>query len=230
MDTKNSKLPAGFEDPGLIIDSLGEFISERRKARIEEVIANRTYSVVPVVEGAINRGNVSAIVRSAEAFGFQSVHVVSGEEPFKNSARTSQGAEKWLDIYDWQSAEACIDNLKARGYFVAVTALSDDAVPVDELLFRKKVAMVFGNEAAGVSDYMIDASDAVVKIPMNGFVDSFNISVAAALCMYQAHNARVKYFGRSGDLTKDQLELLRAKFYYLSVQNAAKILERQHSI
>ncbi len=225
MSSEDKPLPDS-DDSSRICTVLAEYISERRRARIEEVIANRTYSVAPVIEGSINRGNVSAVLRSSEAFGFQRVHVVNSKEVFKNSSRTSQGAEKWLDVVEWESASPCIDELKSNGYSLLVTALLPDAIRFDEVEFNDKVALVFGNEVDGVSDEMIERADQILKIPMAGFVESFNISVAAAIAMSRIYSWRRARYGTSGDLTDQQLTDLRAQYYFLSVQRADKILER----
>ena len=123
--------------PGAIIDRLGPYLSDRRKARIEQVVAGRTDTVATVVEGLTNLGNISAVMRSAEALGFHRFHIVEAAGRFKTSARTTQGADKWLDITRWQDADACVAGLRGAGYSIVVTHLSDDAVPIDTIDFTQ---------------------------------------------------------------------------------------------
>jgi tRNA G18 (ribose-2'-O)-methylase SpoU len=115
-----------------VIRMLAPFLVDGRKQRIEEVVANRTYSVCPVVEGLLDLGNVSAVFRSADALGFQSVHVISNvsNRRYKKNRKVSAGAEKWLDVEMWENTGACIATLKARGYRIAVTHIAPDTVPV----------------------------------------------------------------------------------------------------
>ena len=217
--------------PAQVTEILAPYLTEARSARIDAVLAERTYTVAPVVEGLINTGNVSAVMRTAEALGFQAFHIITHEEHddgvrYKTSARTTQGADKWLDVWRWPSPEACVTHLKAQGYTVVVTHLDDRAVPIDTLDFTQKTALVFGNERDGVSEAMLALADRTCLVPMAGFTQSFNISVAAAVCLYHARQDRLARQGRHGDLAEAQRETLRALFYLKSVRRAAQILER----
>lgn len=212
-------------EPREIIDTLTDFLTPERRDRIEAVLAERTYRFATVVEGIVNVGNVSAVMRSAEALGFQPFHVITGDETFKNSQRTSQGAEKWLDVYRWETAADCIAHLHDGGYRVVVTHLDETSVPIGEVDFTEKTALVFGNEKEGVSQEMLRLADARCIIPMSGFVQSFNISVAAALSLYHARQDRLGRMGRHGDLSDAERSELRAVFYLKSVRHARKILE-----
>jgi tRNA (guanosine-2'-O-)-methyltransferase len=215
-------------DPARIADLLRPFMTERRLERIREVVAERTRTVVPVVEGLVNTGNVSAVMRSAEALGYQDLHVVKGEnERYKHSQRTAQGAQHWLDVWRWEGAAGCVDHFHDRGYRVVAMHLDDRAVPIGEVDFTAPTAMVFGNEAEGVSERMRAAADATVVIPLAGFTESFNVSVAAALGLYHAQQDRLRRQGRHADLTDAEQQRLVARFCLRSVSNARQILARK---
>jgi len=201
-------------------------LSDERRERIDRILGGRTYDVAPVVEGVINTGNVSAVMRTAEGLGFQPFHVIQGDVPFKHSSRTTQGAQKWLDVHMWDSTPACVDHLKTNGYAVVVTALTEHAVPLEQVDFTRKTAIVFGNEAKGCSEAMLERADQTCILPSPGFVQSYNISVAAAMSLYAAYAARVRAFGANGNLNEAERERLRADFYFRSVRSAEKILER----
>ena len=206
-----------------VLQHLAPFLTERRRARIEAVVAERTRAVVPVVEGLINVGNVSAVMRTAEALGCQDLHVVTGDDAFKQSARTSQGAEKWLDVRTWSAPEACAAHLRAAGYAVVAMHLSEEAVPIGEIDFAQKTALVFGNEQGGVSEAMLAAADQHGVVPQAGFTQSLNVSVAAAVALYHARQARRE---QGSDLTATEQEALRARFYLHSVNEAEAVLRR----
>lgn len=210
--------------PDQITKTLEPFLSRERVERIDAVIAGRTYTVATVVEGLINMGNVSAVMRSAEALGCQSFHIITGEMPFKNSPRTTQGADKWLDLYYWDTPLDCVACLKENGYTVVVTHLDEQAVPISEIDFTQKTALIFGNESEGVTHGMRSLADKHCIIPMVGFVESFNISVAAAVSLYHAYRDRIIRQGFHGDLSEEQRQVLRAVYFLRSVNKSASIL------
>src|SRR5690625_5304628 len=113
--------------PEVILRALDAMVSEERKRRIEEVLDGRTRTVATVVEGTINIGNVSAMMRTAEALGFFELHLVTGEARYKTSPRTTTGAEKWLDVHAWDSPARCAVALKAAGYRILVYPLDTSA-------------------------------------------------------------------------------------------------------
>lgn len=207
-----------------IVEALADYITPERARRIDRVLDGRTYRLATVVEGLVNMGNVSAVMRSAEALGVQPFHVITGEATFKNSRRTSQGAEKWLDVYRWQEPAACARHLHEAGYRIVVTHLDERSVPIDDVDFSIPTAIVFGNERDGASRATLELADAHVIVPMAGFVQSFNISVAAAVTLYHATLDRRTRLGRHGDLTDAERVDLRARFYLKSVRAADRIL------
>ena len=212
-----------------ILTLLDPYLSGERRQRIGEVIAERSYTVIPVMETLYDRGNVSAVVRSAEALGYQSVHIVDDSENFKHANRVTQGAEKWIDICVWPDTMSCVKTLRAAGCRILATHF-EDATPIDEIAFDQPAALFFGNEKSGVSKTLLDVADERVIIPMPGFVRSFNISVAAALCLYHIRQDRIRRCGAAGDLDPETRRLLTASFYLRAVPNAERILtlKRKH--
>ncbi len=214
--------------PERIVGLLRPHMRERRLDRIQTVVANRTRSVVPVVEGLVNTGNVSAVMRSAEALGHQDMHVVSGEhDRYKHSQRTAQGAQHWLDVWHWDAPTACATHLQDAGYRVVAMHLHADTVPIRDLDFTQPTALVFGNEEAGVTDTMLEASDAACEVPLPGFTESFNVSVAAAVALYHAQQDRLDRQGHHADLSDEARARLEARFCLRSVNNAEQIIERK---
>lgn len=213
-------------EPELVIDVLSKVVGEDRQKRILEVVAGRTFGIATVVEGLANVGNASAVMRTAEAFGFQPFHVIAGAAPFKRSGRTTQGADKWLDLSVWQSTDECVQALKKDGYRIVATCLDPRAKPIDEVDFSSDTAIVLGNELAGISDRMKDLADDLVIVPMPGFVESFNISVAAAISLYHAFRERKRVDARS-DLSARDARLLFASFLARSSRHASSLLHAE---
>ena len=123
-------------------------------------------------------------------------------------------------------SETCLPALlKDAGYRIIATHV-EHGQPIDDMPFDTPTALVFGNERDGVSDEMLAHADARVVVPMAGFTRSFNISVAAALCLYHIRQARSARFGRHGDLSADETRLLTAVYYVQSVDFSKRVLLR----
>jgi len=211
--------------PEEIIAVLGPMLTAQRRQRIAEVLDERTYTVTPVMEGLYDRGNVSAVLRSAEALGYQAVEVIDTCANFKEAKRVTQGAEKWLDIRMWEATAPCVEHLRSLGYRIIAAHLKR-ARPIDEIAFDTPAALFFGSEKDGLSDELLSLADDRVVVPMAGFTKSFNISVAAALCLYHIRQDRLRRLGRHGDLDAASRRVLTALFYLRSVPNAERIMIR----
>ncbi len=168
-----------------LVFALKDQVLPKRLKRIQDVIDKRSADVVTVMENIYDRGNTSAVMRSAEAFGFYQFHQIIENDDFKESKRVTQGADKWLLQNQWDNTETCILNLKKQGYRILVTHL-EGGTPLPEVQLDGPVALCFGNEKMGASPKLTELADQKVFIPMQGFVQSFNISVAAALAFQWA--------------------------------------------
>lgn len=204
--------------PNEVIEVMGKLLTEHRKDRIKYVVERRTRDIVPVLDGIYDRGNISAVIRSAEAFGLQNFHIVETQERFKEANRTTTGADKWLDITKWKSSLDCAKYLKENGYQIICTHL-EASIPISEVDFSKRTALVLGNEKDGVSKEMLKMSDQNVIIPMQGFAQSFNISVAGAISFYHIYQDRMKRLGHHGNLTPEEKAYLTADFYLRTADN-----------
>lgn len=207
----------------MIIDTIGPLMVGPRRERIEQVVARRSYTIVPVLEGLYDRGNVSAVMRTAEALGFQAFHIIESSKRFKRAKRVTQGAEKWLDVTTYEETAPCLDYLKARGYRI-MAASFEDATPIAEVDFQEPAAIFFGNEKDGLSEEALAAADQRIIVPMPGFTKSYNISVAAALTLYHIYNNRVTEATTHGDLTLAEQKTLTASYYLRSVDRAEEVL------
>ncbi len=185
MDLKTLEIDGHNYSCDDLIKTLKEQVLPQRLERIQSVIDQRSKQVVTVMENIYDRGNTSAVMRSAEAFGFFQFHHIVQSDEFKESKRVTQGADKWLIQKTWDQTDACVDALKEQGYKIYVTHL-EGGTPLPEVSFDEPVALCFGNEKLGASPRLTARADEKVFIPMKGFVQSFNISVAAALAFQWA--------------------------------------------
>jgi tRNA (guanosine-2'-O-)-methyltransferase len=204
------------------------FIVPERRARIDEVVANRTRTLTVVMEAFCDPQNVNAVLRTCEAFGVQELHAIEGPmKRYDRNKKISQNADKWLDVHRWRSTAECLGHLRDQGFAIYVTHLDQGTRALGELSFAGKVALVFGNEHRGVSDEAVRLADATFAIPMRGFVQSFNVSVAAAISLAKAVERREEQRGRHGDLSEADAAALRERFYVLAVKQRARIAKAQ---
>jgi tRNA (guanosine-2'-O-)-methyltransferase len=166
-----------------------------------------------VLENVHDPHNVSAILRSCDAVGVLRAHAVySIEEPPAGTfaRQTSAGAAKWVNVEIHQSLADCYDQLRGDGFTILITSIGPGSRPLHDWDLRKPVALVLGNEMRGVSTEARDRADGEIRIPMAGMVESLNVSVACAVCLYEAFRQR----SAAGDyelpkLNPDQLRALK---------------------
>jgi tRNA (guanosine-2'-O-)-methyltransferase len=168
------------------------FISEKRKARIHKVVTARQPSLRVVLENIHDPHNVSAVFRTCDAAGVLKVSLLYNVEKFpKIGKKSSASAFKWIEKEKQTEVKPCYENLRAEGFKIYASALSDNAVSLYDLDLTEKVAIVLGNEHRGVSDDAAALADKKFIIPMFGMVQSLNVSVAAAVILYEAARQRM---------------------------------------
>jgi tRNA (guanosine-2'-O-)-methyltransferase len=221
---KNFEISSGvFVSYQEIIREIGVLVTDERRKRIDDVVEGRNFSIAVVLENLYDRGNGSAVMRTAEAFGYQKFEIIEMSEKFKVANRVASGAEKWLHRRHWKSTTSCIQQLKKEGYRICVTSL-EASKPIQDVDWTIPTALVLGNEKDGVSPEMLEQSDLRVIIPMSGFVQSFNISVAGALSLYHIAEYRKTKLGKHADVSDEQKQILKALYYLKTLDSAPEIL------
>lgn len=210
-------------DADFIIRALEPHMTEERLQRLKQVVNARSLHLVPVLENIYDRGNVSAVMRSAEAFGFLRMGLIDAPgAKFKTANRVARGADKWLDVLSYSQPEEAVKALKGDGYQIWATDLNTNHT-IDSIDFTKPTAIVLGNEKDGVSPEMLKLVDGRFRIPMQGFSQSFNISVAGALIFYHAH-LELRKLGQTAKLTESQRRQVLANYYLRCFDNPENIL------
>ena len=172
-----------------ISDHLETFLGDERIGIIKRVLSNRTRYITVCLEDIYQSQNASAVLRSSEAFGLQDVHIIENSNSFSINPNVVRGSDKWLTIHRYFNS-ACptsdaISSLRSNGYRIVATSPHVDGVALEDFdLTKGKVAVFFGNEHNGVSQTLLDQADEYLYIPMYGFTESFNISVAAAMTIH----------------------------------------------
>jgi len=166
-------------------------ITERRRRRMIEVLEQRQPDLTVVIENVHDPHNISAVLRSCDAVGIATVHLVhTVEERPRLNRVVASGALRWLEIVDHPSIESCFDALRCQGFTIYATHLDENRLELFDLDLTRPSALVFGNEQRGVSPEAVAASDETIVIPMMGMVQSLNISVACAVTLYEALRQR----------------------------------------
>ncbi len=182
-----------------------------------EIIAQRLDAVSVLLDAPHDPHNGAAILRSADAFGVQQVHVVPREEEFQVSAGVAKGTERWVDVVEHPDPTTASRRLLDAGYELVATHPAGELLPAD-LRRIERVCLVLGNEHDGICAPLRAVVGRSVRIPMRGFVESLNVSVSAAILLHAATE------GRAGDLDPNRRRELYAQGLYRTVTRAAEIL------
>ena len=173
-----------------LIEHFLKCITDERKALFEELIQKRTKYLTVVLENIYQPLNASAVLRSCDCFGIQDVHVIENYNEFKADKEVAMGASNLLTVNRYEKNENntldCIQSLKNRGYRIVATSPHNsqtDLINFD--LSKGKTALFFGTELEGLSNLVLENADEYLHIPMYGFTESFNLSVSAAICLYE---------------------------------------------
>ena len=173
-----------------LIDHFLKCITDERKALFKKLIQKRTKYLTVVLENIYQPLNASAVLRSCDCFGIQDVHVIENYNEFKPDREVAMGASNWLTVNRYNKNENntldCIQSLKNNGYRIVATSPHNSQTNLINFdLSKGKTALFFGTELEGLSDVVLENADEHLHIPMYGFTESFNLSVSAAICLYE---------------------------------------------
>jgi tRNA (guanosine-2'-O-)-methyltransferase len=210
--------------PWLTAHPLASEVTPRRLQRIAAVVSGRLSSVTVVLENLSDPHNASAVLRTAEGFGLDAMHVVEQPNAWAVNRAITKGADRWVEVVRHRELSRCMGELSARGYHLCAADVGPGCVPLDELPVGGNVAIVFGSEHAGLSKRALQWAQTRFTIPMNGFVESFNVSVSAAITLYDVARRRRAHLGGAGDLSRDELRVRADAYLRRSVKNEALIL------
>jgi tRNA (guanosine-2'-O-)-methyltransferase len=201
-----------------VVRALEPLATERRRARVKEVILQRLSSVAVLFDAPHDPHNGAAVIRSCEAFGVQTLHVVERVERFLAAASVARSAEQWVDVVCHPSADEATRAVTRAGMEMVAAHPEGELLPED-LAAIPRVAIVLGNERDGIAEDLAARCARRVRVPMRGFVESLNVSVTAAVLLASATR------GREGDLDEEARLRLYARGLYYSVPRAGEVLE-----
>lgn len=204
---------------------LQQFLTDERLRKIEHFSTESSDFILPVIEDIYQFRNAAAIVRSVEACGFHKVVALQEEYSFEPNLRVTKGADTWVEVEKMPRNMESFQNIKDRGYKMVAVSLEKNAKFLPDYEITGPMALVFGTEMEGVSEEILDFADETLAIPMYGFTRSFNVSVAASICMYEL---KQKLIRSNFDYKLNQDKLLRMKIRWAvnSIRSGEQIFEK----
>ena len=215
---------------------LSAAVNNERKKLLQDKLDKRVSNITLLLEDIYQGHNASAILRTADAFALQYIYAIENRNSFSPNKEVSLGAEKWLTIKHFDSAKEAARNVKEKGYTLVATALDKNAKSLSKFLKDleskegAKYCFVFGTEKDGISNELLSLSDEKLYIPMEGFVQSFNVSVSAAIVLY-AVKTKMKELQLLQPLKESEKEELYLKWLLNSVPDRlSKKLKKDFSL
>lgn len=211
-----------------LIHYLESFITQERKDKFNFVLNDRTYHFTIVIEDVYQLHNTSAVMRSCDVFGIQDVHVIEQKFGKKIDSEIALGAQKWVDVHRYSSSKMCLQSLKQKGYQIIATSPHEGSCSLEDFNISAKSAFCFGTEKEGLSTTILENADGFLKIPMVGFSESLNVSVAAAIIMQQL-TQRLRSSTIKWQLTEEEKCKKRLDWTRKSVSDIERVEERWRS-
>ena len=181
------------------------------------------------MEDVFQMHNTSAVVRTYKVFGVQQAHSIEGRFGKRLDAKIAMGAQKWVDVFRYDNTQHCIDTLHAKGYQIIATTPHKDAYFLNDFDISKKSAFFFGTEKEGLSEQVLSQADTFLKIPMVGFTESLNISVAVAIVLQQLTD-RLRRSDLRWQLTEEERYDTLVHWTKQSIRNVNDVLKRYEEI
>lgn len=162
----------------------------RRYRRLREVLRRRQPDLTVLMEVVHKPHNLSAVIRSCDAVGVHRVHAI----PEKGSASPfhgiSGGVKRYVEVRDWDSVEAATEHLHARDHQILAAHPAPEATEYHQVDYTRPTAILLGQEKDGLTETALAVADRRISIPMEGMGASLNVSVAAALVLFEAQRQR----------------------------------------
>ncbi|WP_276389878.1 TrmH family RNA methyltransferase [Eudoraea chungangensis] len=206
---------------------LETFLTAERKERFLEVLNLRTKFLTVVMEDVYQLHNTSAVLRSCEVFGIQELHLIENRYGDRLDKNIAMGAEKWVDLRRYDDAVSCIKKLKSEGYRIVATSPDKSGKLVDNLTVDKPMALFFGTEKDGLTKNVFKKADDLIRIPMLGFTESLNISVAVAIILQQL-SQRLRDSEVPWHLSEEEILEKRLDWAKKSIKSCDQIINRYY--
>lgn len=202
-----------------------EIISDSKQEMYDRIAADRTKYITVAMENIRKDHNASAVMRTCDCFGIQDLHTIEKSTEYTIRREIAKGAGNWVDLHSYTDGETpeldCINHLKSSGYKIVATS-PHATQTLSELSIDQPIALFFGTEQHGISATVEAEADELIKIPMYGFTESFNISVSVAICLSQLRN-RLENSDMDWKLSHDEQVALKNKWCTRIIRDGEKV-------
>lgn len=208
-----------------LLQYLETLITPERKQRFIDVLELRTRYITVAVEDVFQMHNSSAVIRSCEVFGIQDSHLIEARFGKRLDKNIALGAQQWVDTYSYGDSLSCINELREKGYRIVATTPHCESCSLDNYEIEAPIALFFGTEKEGLSETVLNEADETIKIPMVGFTESLNISVAAAIIL-QNLSTKLRNSQLPWKLTEEEKFEKRLDWTKKSIKHVDEIIGR----
>lgn len=167
-------------------------MTPRRYARLRAILDRRQKDLTVLMDNVHKPHNLSAIMRTCDAVGIPRIHAISDGTKFRPSPSSSGGTRRFVEVQTHPDYLTALGLLRRQGHRIFAADLDDRAVDFRELDYTRPTAIVLGAEKQGVREQVRAAVDGTITIPIIGAVESLNVSVAAAVILYEAQRQRAE--------------------------------------
>ena len=172
-------------------------ITESRNKNYEGLAARRQLGLTVILENVHDPHNVGAVLRSCDSAGIQEIYILYTQDnmklkDFKIGKTTSSGAWKYIEVHLFDDREQCFKVIKSKYNKIWATHLGEKSVGIYDIDMKESIALLFGNEHAGITPETLSYCDGNYVIPQMGITKSLNISVACAVSVYEALRQRIE--------------------------------------
>lgn len=215
---------------GHIYELLSEYTTSQRREIIDKTSALRTRYITIVLEDLHHAQNISAVLRTCDCFGLQDVHIIENTHNYQVNPKIVRGSDRWLDIHKYSTEKnnslSAIKQLKEKGYRIVATSPHNNDTDLNDFDLQKgPAAFFFGTEQSGISETILADADEFVKVPMQGFTESLNVSVTVGILVHHL-TLKLRESAINWQLDKEALDELRLRWMRQSVKRHDLIEQR----
>ncbi len=214
-----------------LIQFLSGFVTPERLALFNKILSSRTNYITIVLEDIFQSQNASAVLRTADCFGIQNVHVIENRNTFQVNPDVVQGASNWVAVNRYKKENmntvSAIRKLKQDGYRIIATSPHENDADLENFdLERGKAAFIFGTERSGLTESAKQEADEFMKIPMAGFTESLNVSVSVAVILHHLTHQLRNHTSIDWHLTEPEKQKLLLHWLRISIKRADLLEEK----
>lgn len=214
-----------------LIQFLSGFVTPERLSLFSKILSLRTNYLTVVLEDLYQTQNTSAVVRTADCFGIQNVHVIENKHAFEVNPDVVRGASNWVSVIRHNGAAMntpeALQKLRREGYRIVVATPHDHDVDLEDFDLEKgKAAIVFGCERPGLTEWAMKEADEYMKIPMVGFTESLNVSVAVAVTLHHLTHKLRNHTDIDWQLSDDEKQTILLDWLRTSIKRVDLLEEK----